>query len=114
MVGVSFNIRVGECLKVLNSTENDRVFINFADHGGPGILAMPVGPFLYAKDLQNALKKMHNKKMYKELVFYVEALGNACWRWSIHFYVLAFTAYHILCVCVCVCVCAKRNGICVW
>ena len=59
--------------KVLKSTATDKVFLNFADHGGTGILAMPVGPFLYAKDLQGALKTMHSRKMYKELVFYVEA-----------------------------------------
>ena len=37
--------------KVLNSTENDDVFINFADHGGPGILEMPSGPFLRKSQL---------------------------------------------------------------
>ena len=60
--------------KVLKSTANDNVFLNFVDHGGPGILGMPTGqPYLYAKDLQGALKTMHARKMYKELVFYVEA-----------------------------------------
>eukprot|EP00754_Rhynchopus_humris_P029316 Rhum_TRINITY_DN15208_c0_g4::Rhum_TRINITY_DN15208_c0_g4_i1::g.145018::m.145018/K01369/LGMN; legumain len=39
--------------KVLKSTANDNVFLNFVDHGGPGILGMPTGqPYLYAKDLQ--------------------------------------------------------------
>jgi len=60
-------------MKVLNSTSSDKVFINFVDHGGQGLLAMPYGPFLYQEELQNALNKMHKKKMYKELVFYVEA-----------------------------------------
>ena len=56
----------------LDSPPN-RVFRNFADHGGTGILAMPSGRFLTQQDLLNALKEMHNKQMYKELVFYVEA-----------------------------------------
>jgi len=59
--------------KVLDSTEEDHVFINFADHGGPGILEMPSGPFLYKSQLQNALQIMYEKKMYKSLVFYIEA-----------------------------------------
>lgn len=34
--------------KVLTSTKEDRVFINFADHGAPGLIAFPSG-YLYAK-----------------------------------------------------------------
>jgi len=59
--------------RVLNSTADDRVFINFVDHGGVGLIAFPNQPYLYANDLIDALQTMHNKKLYKELVFYVEA-----------------------------------------
>ena len=59
--------------RVLNSTAEDRVFINFVDHGGVGLIAFPNQPYLYAKDLIAALQTMHTKKLYKELVFYVEA-----------------------------------------
>jgi legumain len=59
--------------RVLNSTSEDRVFIYFADHGGPGLIAMPSPPYLHADDLNNALKKMSTQKMFKELTFYVEA-----------------------------------------
>lgn len=59
--------------RVLESTSNDRVFINFVDHGGVGLIAFPNQPYLYADDLQKALQKMHDNKMYKELVFYMEA-----------------------------------------
>ena len=45
--------------KVLNSTENDDVFINFADHGGSGILEMPSGPVLRKSQLLNALQIMY-------------------------------------------------------
>jgi len=37
---------VGE--KVLKSDENSKVFFYFADHGAPGLVAMPVGGYLYA------------------------------------------------------------------
>ena len=59
--------------RVLESTSEDRVFINFVDHGGVGLIAFPKQPYLYKKDLQSALLKMHNTSMYKELVFYLEA-----------------------------------------
>ena len=58
--------------KYLKSTESDSVFIYFADHGGPGILGFP-SQYLYKKQLTTALETMHKKKMYKELVFYMEA-----------------------------------------
>ena len=58
--------------RVLNSTENDMVFINFADHGGTGLIAV-IDDYLYADQLLDALKTMHTKKMYKKLVFYMEA-----------------------------------------
>ena len=59
--------------KVLTSGKDDRVFVYFADHGGTGLIAMPSGGYMYAKDLQGALTTMHSKNMYKELVFYMEA-----------------------------------------
>jgi legumain len=34
--------------KVLKSDENSKVFFYFADHGAPGLVAMPVGGYLYA------------------------------------------------------------------
>jgi len=57
--------------KVLKSTKDDHVFINFVDHGAPGLIAFP-STELHKKDLQKALKKMHKKKMFKRLVFYLE------------------------------------------
>jgi legumain len=58
---------------VLQSGPNDNVFIFFSDHGGTGIIAFPAGPFLQATDLNAALEYMYNNKMYKKLVFYLEA-----------------------------------------
>jgi len=47
--------------------------LNFVDHGGVGIVAFPNGPLLHASDLATALAKMETKKMYSELLFYMEA-----------------------------------------
>jgi hypothetical protein len=41
----------------LCSGPNDHVFVNFVDHGAPGLLAFPVDE-LYADDLERALRKM--------------------------------------------------------
>jgi legumain len=49
------------------------VFIFFTDHGGTGIIAFPVGPYLQAGRLNDALKTMNQKRMYNKLVFYLEA-----------------------------------------
>jgi len=57
---------------VLQSTANDRVFVNFVDHGATGIIAFPTGE-MTAKQLKTALTTMHTKKMYSKLVFYLEA-----------------------------------------
>lgn len=58
--------------KVLASTDQDDVFLNFADHGAPGLIAFP-SKYLYATDLIAAIQTMHQKKMYKKLVYYLEA-----------------------------------------
>lgn len=62
---------VGE--KVVKSTHNSKVFFYFADHGAPGLVAMPVGGYLYADKFHETLKFMNENKMYKEMVVYIEA-----------------------------------------
>ncbi|XP_054775915.1 legumain-like isoform X2 [Prosopis cineraria] len=59
--------------KVINSQPNDRIFIYYSDHGGPGVLGMPNPPYIYAKDFIDVLKKKHASGGYKEMVIYVEA-----------------------------------------
>ena len=59
--------------KVLKSNENSKVFFYFADHGAPGLVAMPTGKYLYANELNSAVEYMHTNKMFKEMVMYVEA-----------------------------------------
>lgn len=58
--------------RVLSSTSSDNVFINFADHGAPGLIAFPQGE-LYADQLQKTFEVMNKKNMYNQLVFYLEA-----------------------------------------
>ncbi|XP_027180211.1 vacuolar-processing enzyme-like [Coffea eugenioides] len=59
--------------KVVDSGPNDHIFIYYTDHGGPGVLGTPSGPYLYADDLNEVLKKKHASGTYKSLVFYLEA-----------------------------------------
>ena len=58
--------------RVLQSGPGDHVFINFADHGAPGLIAFPSSE-LYANQLISAFKTMNENQMYKKLVFYLEA-----------------------------------------
>ncbi|TMW86837.1 hypothetical protein EJD97_020826 [Solanum chilense] len=59
--------------KVVNSGPNDRIFLYYSDHGGPGVLGMPNMPYLYGKDLIEVLKKKYAAGTYKEMVLYIEA-----------------------------------------
>lgn len=58
--------------KVLQSDSNDHLFVYFADHGGPDLIAFPEGE-LHSHDLLKAFKKMHKHGKYGKLVFYLEA-----------------------------------------
>jgi len=59
--------------KVLKSGPNDHVFINFVDHGAPGLVCFINNKVLYADKLVNTLKTMHDNNMFKKLAFYLEA-----------------------------------------
>ncbi|XP_055961438.1 vacuolar-processing enzyme-like [Mercurialis annua] len=59
--------------KVVDSKPNDRIFLYYSDHGGPGVLGMPNLPYLYAMDFMQVLKKKHAAKGYKDMVIYIEA-----------------------------------------
>ena len=58
--------------KVLTSTKQDNVYIYFSDHGDSNLIVFP-DQYLYADELNDALKVMNEKGLYKELVFYLEA-----------------------------------------
>lgn len=36
---------------MLANSPSDRIFVYYSDHGAPGIVGMPSGPFLYADEL---------------------------------------------------------------
>jgi len=58
--------------KTLMSTEKDHVFVYFADHGAKGLVAFGENT-LKATELNQAIKYMHENKMYAKLVVYIEA-----------------------------------------
>ena len=60
--------------RVLNSTENDDVFIYYNDHGTSGFLCMPGhGPLWSASDVRQTILTMQEKKMFRQLFFTIEA-----------------------------------------
>jgi legumain len=60
---------------VLKSTDQDHVFVYYADHGGAGILGVPYGAgnYIHASDVNKAIETLHSKGGYRELLFYLEA-----------------------------------------
>uniref|UniRef100_A0A170ZQL0 legumain n=1 Tax=Triatoma infestans TaxID=30076 RepID=A0A170ZQL0_TRIIF len=58
--------------KVIESGPNDHIFVNFVDHGGPGILCFP-DDVLAADDLVGALKNMAQKSQFAKMILYIEA-----------------------------------------
>jgi legumain len=58
--------------RVLKSSKDSKVFINFSDHGAPGLIAFP-NEYLYAKDLNTTITYMNQKQLYQEMVLYIEA-----------------------------------------
>lgn len=73
-----YSMNVSSGAKVLQSGPNDDVFVFFADHGAPGLIAFPdINPLrqsrLLAKQLQDAIATMAENKMFKQLVFYLES-----------------------------------------
>ncbi|XP_033731148.1 legumain-like, partial [Pecten maximus] len=57
--------------RVIKSQSNDNLFVNFVDHGAPGLIAFPT-KFLHAVDLNIALDHMHDNNQYHQLLFYLE------------------------------------------
>nr|GEW24754.1 vacuolar-processing enzyme [Tanacetum cinerariifolium] len=57
----------GGSRKVVASKPNDRIFVYYSDHGGPGTLGMPNMPNVYAKDFIEVLEKKYASGTYKEM-----------------------------------------------
>uniref|UniRef100_A0A1B6M9U3 legumain n=1 Tax=Graphocephala atropunctata TaxID=36148 RepID=A0A1B6M9U3_9HEMI len=58
--------------RVLESGPNDHVFVNFVDHGGPGVLLMPEEEIM-ASELIDVLKSMSDKSRFAKMFMYIEA-----------------------------------------
>lgn len=58
--------------RVLNTGPNDNIFVFFADHGGPGLIAFP-NSYLYAHQLIETLEYMYQNDKYNYMLFYLEA-----------------------------------------
>ncbi|KAI3505200.1 hypothetical protein L1887_27165 [Cichorium endivia] len=59
--------------KVVASKPNDKIFVFYSDHGGPGVLGMPSMPLVFANDFIKVLKKKHASRTYDEMVIYIES-----------------------------------------
>jgi len=59
--------------KTLKSGPNDNLFVFFDDHGSEGSICFPRGCDIDATKMQNILNTMSQRKLFKNLVFYVEA-----------------------------------------
>jgi legumain len=59
---------------VLGSNSDSKVFLNFVDHGGAGLICTPQGSadWIYVDELDATLQKMKDTGMFGELVFYLE------------------------------------------
>jgi len=58
--------------RVIESGPNDHIFVNFVDHGAPGILGFP-SEMLHVKPFISTIKDMANEDKFKQMVFYIEA-----------------------------------------
>ena len=63
----------GKLKKVLNSTKDDNIFLYFSDHGINGAMVFPGNNFLYADELKETFEIMQEKKMYKNIIYYMES-----------------------------------------
>lgn len=58
--------------RVIPSSPDNDIFIYFADHGGPGLIAFP-NDVLYSHQLIDLLGNMYRNNQYHSIVFYLEA-----------------------------------------
>jgi len=59
--------------KVIDSGPGDNIFVYYTDHGAVDLVAFPAGGYLYAKDLNTTIFKLHDQKKYKQMVIYIES-----------------------------------------
>ena len=54
--------------RVIASGPKDKVFVYYSDHGAPGVLGMPSGPFLYADQLNAVIANKSRDGGFDEMV----------------------------------------------
>jgi legumain len=59
--------------KVLKTTSEDRIFINYVDHGAVGLVAFPHAQSFTSEELLETFDYMHQNQLYDKIVFYLEA-----------------------------------------
>jgi len=59
--------------RVLESTSDDNVFVFYVDHGAPGFIEFPNDEVMHAQQFQQVLTEMKKKKLFKNLLIYIEA-----------------------------------------
>lgn len=60
-------------IRNLPTTNDDYVLVYYDNHGGPGTLGVPVGDQIYVDDLYLAFQDASKSKLYKKLLFIIEA-----------------------------------------
>uniref|UniRef100_A0A6M2CGW5 legumain n=1 Tax=Rhipicephalus microplus TaxID=6941 RepID=A0A6M2CGW5_RHIMP len=58
--------------KVIASGPNDHIFVNFADHGAPGVIGFP-NDELHALPFIKVIKSMEEQKKFAKMTIYIEA-----------------------------------------
>ncbi|RZF42513.1 hypothetical protein LSTR_LSTR004432 [Laodelphax striatellus] len=59
--------------RVIESTENDKIFVNYDDHGSYGYVVFPNRAKLSAQNLTEAVHRMIAKKKFNKMILYLEA-----------------------------------------
>jgi legumain len=54
--------------RVIASGAADKVFVYYSDHGAPGVVGMPSGPFLYADQLHGVVSNKSRAGGFEEMV----------------------------------------------
>ena len=67
--------------RVLRSSFVDTVYVAIFEYGAPGVITLPQDVIL-GSELQNTVRKMHEKRMYKKLVFVVDGKGSDALFWG--------------------------------
>ncbi|KAI4892470.1 hypothetical protein NFI96_012568 [Prochilodus magdalenae] len=69
------NKQAGGPVKIINSDENDTIFVYLSDHGAAGVFAFP-RDFLHASDLVHTINEMAERHQFSKMVIYIESCSS--------------------------------------